>query len=360
MARIYGPTWLEFLVALSRVAGDAIAQRWFTRHLSSEASTFVHPSIRGKTCIVTGPTSGIGLETAKELALAGAHVVLACRNVQRGQELAAKWAQESGRALSTEVRCLNLSSLEGVRTFVSGWKARGGPVHVLINNAGIFNMGAPRRETVDGLEEHWGINYLASVLLTLLLLPYLAQAGSSRVVMVSSMMQELGSIDLDDPNLTQPESYWSVKAYSNSKLAQVIFTNALQRKLSESSGINCIALHPGEALTDVARSLPRFIQRLQKHLLSSILLTPSQGARCTLFVATNEEVIKVAGAIRSQQYRSGPYYFSNLEPNDVPRIARDEMLVEELWASTLKQLDLPADPLSKIKFLLASPHQGLG
>lgn len=80
---------------------------------------------------------------------------------------------------------------------------------------------APRRETADGFEEHWGINYLASVLLTLLLLPYLVQAGSSRVVMVSSMMQELGSIDLDDPNLTRPGSFWSVKAYSNSKLAQV-------------------------------------------------------------------------------------------------------------------------------------------
>jgi NAD(P)-dependent dehydrogenase (short-subunit alcohol dehydrogenase family) len=173
---------------------------------------------------------------------------------------------------------LDVSSFKSVRAFGAAWEKRGSPVHVLINNAGIFSMSAPRTETCDGFESHIGTNYLGHFLLTILLQPSLIEAGRqmknpARVVNVSSRLSLMGRINMDDPNMKKHFS--SLEAYAQSKLAQVIFAKEFTNRMR--GAIRCISLHPGEVLTDVVRSLPPIMQKMYKWFMSIFLLTPSQG-----------------------------------------------------------------------------------
>lgn len=235
---------------------------------------------RTKVCIVTGPTSGIGKETAKELHRRGWHVVLACRNRDRGERLAEEMCAGMERD-TLQVEILDLSSLKSVRAFVREWERRIKlPVHALINNAGIFSMSAPREETEDGFESHLGTNYLGHFLLTDLMRPWLLKARQetgmpARVVNVSSKLHRMGHIDQDDPHLAQRGNFNSLKAYSQSKLAQVMFAKECNRRYD--GVMHCVSVHPGEVLTDVVRSLPGAMQRLYKMIMRLFLLTPSQG-----------------------------------------------------------------------------------
>lgn len=194
---------------------------------------------------------------------------MACRSIERGQALQRSIKQEakaSGRAdPSLEVLQLDLSSLTSVRKFAHVWatEKQNSPVHILINNAGIFAMSAPRCETEDGFESHIGTNHLGHFLLTLLLMPAL-HAGAkdinrpARVVNVSSRLNLMGKLHRENPNLTT--GYSSVVAYAQSKLAQVAFAAELSRR--SHGNVIAVAVHPGEVATDVVRSLPAFIQKL--------------------------------------------------------------------------------------------------
>ncbi len=173
---------------------------------------------------------------------------------------------------------LDVSSLRSVRAFAKAWDLKDKPVHILINNAGIFSMSAPRTETMDGFEAHIGTNYLGHFLLTKLLEPSLLegrkQTGNpSRVVNVSSRLQLMGKMHTDDPNLTY--SFNSLDAYAQSKLAQVLFAHEYSKRMH--GAIRCISIHPGEVLTDVVRSLPGAVQWLYRLVMRTILLTPDQG-----------------------------------------------------------------------------------
>jgi retinol dehydrogenase 12 len=231
-------------------------------------------------CIVTGPTSGIGKETAKELHRRGWHVVLACRSRSRGERLAEEMSATSGKD-RVQVEILDLSSLKSVRAFVNEWETRIQlPVHALINNAGVFSMSAPREETEDGFESHLGTNYLGHFLLTEMMRPWLQKAKQetgmpARVVNVSSKLHRMGHIDQKDPHLSKPGGFNSLKAYSQSKLAQVMFAKECNRRYD--GVLHCVSVHPGEVLTDVVRSLPGAMQRLYKMIMRLFLLTPSQG-----------------------------------------------------------------------------------
>jgi NAD(P)-dependent dehydrogenase (short-subunit alcohol dehydrogenase family) len=199
-------------------------------------STSSIPDMTGTTAIVTGANSGIGRAAATALAAAGAHVVLAVRNLDKGREAA---AQMPG---STEVRRLDLASLDSVRAFAAGWD---GPIDVLINNAGI--MIPPLSQTADGFEMQFGTNHLGHFALTNLLLPHI----TGRVVTVASGAHRAGRIDFDDLNWER-KPYRAWRAYGQSKVANLLFTAELQRRLDAvGSPVKATAAHPGYAATNL-------------------------------------------------------------------------------------------------------------
>jgi len=197
------------------------------------------PDLSDRVVVVTGASSGLGLQTSRERAGAGAHVVLAVRNVEKGK---AASEQISG---DTEVRTLDLADLASVSTFAEDWT---GPLDILINNAGI--MAVPEGRTVDGFELQIGTNHLGPFLLTSLLLPSI----TDRVVTVSSQLHSRAKIDLEDLNWER-RKYDPMRAYSDSKLANILFTVELERRLSEAdSRIRAVAAHPGIARTNLAKA----------------------------------------------------------------------------------------------------------
>jgi NAD(P)-dependent dehydrogenase (short-subunit alcohol dehydrogenase family) len=194
------------------------------------------PDMSGKTVIITGANSGIGLATARALAAAGARVVFAVRAIEKGKAAASTIAGE------TEVRQLDLASLDSVRAFAAGWS---GEIDILINNAGVSPSSLER--TADGFEMDFGTNHLGHFALTNLLLEYI----TGRVVTVSSQAERMGRIDFDDLNWER-RPYQSSRAYGQSKLANLLFTAELQRQLSAAgSDVRAMAAHPGFVATNI-------------------------------------------------------------------------------------------------------------
>jgi NAD(P)-dependent dehydrogenase (short-subunit alcohol dehydrogenase family) len=202
-----------------------------------EWSTADIPDQTGRTVVVTGANSGLGLATTRALAAAGAHVVLAVRDTARGEAAAA------GIAGSTEVRRLDLADLASVQAFAAGWDGR---LDVLINNAGVMNL--PESRTADGFERQFGTNHLGHFALTNLLLPHV----TDRVVTLSSGLHRARGTRIHFDNLTLDGEYTPGAAYSQSKLANLLFTLELQRRLDEAgSPVRAVAAHPGWAATEL-------------------------------------------------------------------------------------------------------------
>ncbi len=233
------------------------------------------PDQTGRVAIVTGANSGIGLETARGLALRGAHVVLACRNPTRAAA-AVEDIRTSKPEGPVEVMSLDLSDLASVAAFSESFLARHSRLDLLINNAGV--MVPPQSETSDGFELQFGTNHLGHFALTLQLLEWLKQTPGSRVVNVSSIAHRGGRIDFD--NLAAEKGYRAWGAYGQSKLANLLFTLELQRRL-EGSGVLVTAAHPGWTATNLQANSPsaRFFNRW-------LAMTPPEGALPTLFAAT--------------------------------------------------------------------------
>ncbi len=225
----------------------------------------------GRTVIVTGANSGIGRAAARALAGAGAHVVLAVRTLDKGQAAAADMPGE------TEVRLLDLASLASVREFAKAWK---GEVDLLINNAGV--MVPPLTHTVDGFELQFGTNHLGHFALTNLLL----EQVTGRVVTVSSTAHRMGSIDFDDLNW-EHKRYNAWRAYGQSKLANLLFTAELQRRLTAAgSDVLATAAHPGYAATNLQFGSGRRIGDLLGSIGNRLLAQDEDGgALPTLYAA---------------------------------------------------------------------------
>jgi NAD(P)-dependent dehydrogenase (short-subunit alcohol dehydrogenase family) len=232
------------------------------------------PSQEGRVFIITGANSGIGLPTARALGKAGAHVVLAVRDVAKGETAAASVPGDR------EVRHLDLADLASVRTFAEAWQ---GDIDVLINNAGV--MRTPERRTVDGFELQVGTNHLGHFALTNLLLPQL----TDRVVTVSSGAHRGGSISLDDLNW-QRRRYQRWGAYQQSKLANLLFTLELERRLTAAnSPVRALAAHPGYAATNLQFRSERGLEDRVMGLTNRLFAQSDEaGAWPTLFAASQD------------------------------------------------------------------------
>jgi NAD(P)-dependent dehydrogenase (short-subunit alcohol dehydrogenase family) len=232
------------------------------------------PNLDGRTFIVTGATSGLGLATARALAGAGARVVLAVRDTAKGEQAA---AAIDGTA---EVRGLDLADLASIRSFAGSWEER---LDVLVNNAGV--MAVPERRTKDGFELQLGTNHLGHFALTNLLLPHI----TDRVVTVSSTAHWFGRIGLDDLNWER-RRYSPWRAYGQSKLANLLFTLELQRRLAAAgSPVRAYAAHPGYANTNLQGHTSNALQHGFMAVTNRFLAQSAEmGALPTLYAATQD------------------------------------------------------------------------
>jgi NAD(P)-dependent dehydrogenase (short-subunit alcohol dehydrogenase family) len=244
----------------------------------------------GTSAVVTGASSGLGLEVARALASRGAHVVLAVRSIERGQAAASMILSTNPRA-SLTVLPLDLSDLASVQRFAVALQSRLDSLNLLVNNAGIASPSLQR--TADGFESVFGINHLGHFALTGLLLPRIINSPKVRVVTVSSMAHASGHIAFD--NLDGSKGYEPAPAYAQSKLANVLFAYELQRRLS-AAGLDplSVACHPGWAATKMTVGSPDQEQRFQDRLFHLLAMrfapTAAQAARSILFAATSPEV----------------------------------------------------------------------
>ena len=245
------------------------------------------PSLTGRTAVVTGANTGLGLETARELARHGAAVVLAVRVVGKGEAAAAD-IRASAPGADVVVQELDLASLASVRRAAASLRDRYDRIDLLINNAGV--MAPPRSTTEDGFELQFGVNHLGHFALTGLLLDAMRSVAGSRVVTVSSVTHRFGShIDLEDLGGTR--RYHRVSGYTRSKLANLVFTNELQRRLLAAGvATEAYAAHPGWSRTEIARSSPaafRVVERIGQPLAQS----RARGAQPILRAATDPAAV---------------------------------------------------------------------
>ena len=246
------------------------------------------PSQAGRTAVVTGANSGLGLATARALAAAGAQVVLACRDAAMGEEAA---AEIRGRApgASVIVEPLDLASLDSVRDCAERLLSGCESLDLLINNAGVMAPGE-RRETADGFELQLGTNHLGHFALTLLLLPRMQGRKGARVVTVSSTAHKVGKIRFED--LQSERRYGRWRCYSQSKLANVLFARELERRLHESgSTISSLAAHPGYAATNLqSAAAPPFDRAVMAVANRLIAQSAEMGALPQLYAATEPDL----------------------------------------------------------------------
>jgi NAD(P)-dependent dehydrogenase (short-subunit alcohol dehydrogenase family) len=265
-------------------------------------------ALRGKVAMVTGASSGMGKEIALALAGTGANVVMVCRNPARGEAARAEVQQKSGNS-AVELLIADLSSQKSIRHLAQEFEARHDRLNVLVNNAGVV---LPARvETADGLETVFATNHLAPFLLTNLLLPALKAGAPSRVVTVASSVESMGKIDFDD--LQSVKSFSEIRAYNASKLANVLFTYELARRVA-GTGVTANAVEPGFIKTNLKVPFPF-------SLFSFMRRSAAEGARPTVFLAASDEVEGV----------SGTFFNNKGAAAESSRGSRDEAVAKRLW-----------------------------
>lgn len=270
--------------------------------------------MRGKTVLITGGTNGIGRATATGLAAMGARVGITGRDRARAEEAAAAIASASGNP-AVDVFVADLSLQAEVRRLAAEVLAAYPRLDVLVNNVG--GSWDTRHVTTDGLEHTFALNHLAPFLLAGLLLERLQQSAPARVVTVASGAHTSGRIDFDD---LQGERSWSgSRAYSQSKLASVLFTHELARRL-QGTGVTANALHPGVVRTSFGAEDPGVVQRLMVPFIRGFMKTPEQGAATSIYLASAPGLDQVTGQ-----------YFADSKPKRSSKASYDEAVAARLW-----------------------------
>ena len=272
--------------------------------------------------MITGANSGIGKATALELAGMGATLVIVARDKQKGENAMSEIRSDTGNN-SIELLLADLSSLQSVRELAQRFQSKYSKLHVLINNAGLFNQ--RRHVTPDGYEATFAINYLAPFLLTNLLLPELKSSEPSRIVNVSSVAHYNGHIDFDDLNMEKTYGGW--KAYQQSKLALVLFTHELAKKLQGTS-VTVNSVHPGTVATNIwSRPMGPlgFIMAVPKLFMTS----PNKGAETVVFLASSPDA----------ESRSGEYW-DKLKVKKSSEESYNEEVGKRLWEVSEKLTSL--------------------
>ena len=279
----------------------------------------------GKTVLVTGGTGGIGRATAEGLARLGARVAVTGRDIARTQAAAAEIAAATANP-AVDAFAADLSVQAGVRRLAREVLDACPRLDVLVNNAGGF--WARRHLTADGLEYTFALNHLAPFLLTNLLLDQLTASAPARIVTVSSGAQALGKINFDD--LQGERAYSGQRAYNQSKLANVMFTYELARRLA-GTGVTATVLHPGVTRTAFGTEDPTAMTRAMALIARPFMKTPAQGAATPIYLASSPEVEGVTGQ-----------YFANRRPKKSGKSSYDTAAAARLWQVSARLAGLPA------------------
>ena len=282
------------------------------------------PSQEGKTIIVTGANSGLGFVTAKRLVEAGATVILACRNPERGYKAESLLNADNPKGKAVFMS-LDLADFDSIRDFASSFASAYPSLDILINNAGV--MTPPLRKTKQGHELQYGTNYLGHFLLTNLLLPLLEKGSDPRIVFLSSIAHRIAKIDFD--NLSAEKYYKKVRAYGNSKLMALLFMDSLHRFLTEKgSPVHVYAAHPGWTNTSLGQNMSGLFQRM-----FALGQSVEKGVLPTLYAATSLE------AVPGEYY--GPRGLFELmgypKKAKRSRYSRKQELVDRLWALSMTE-----------------------
>ena len=272
--------------------------------------------MEGKVAIVTGANSGMGLATAAALSDAGAKVIMLCRNEERGKEALARLKEKEERQL--ELILCDLGDYDSIRGFARTVKAKYKKIDILVNNAGFISL--DRQETREGLERQFGINHIGHFLLTMLLLKNMGEG--SRIVNVASGAHKVGRIHFEDINLKK--HYNVITAYSQSKLANVLFTRELARRVAK-RGITVNCCHPGAVATNIGIDRDTGFGKTVTGMLKPFFQTPEEGARTAIFLAMDDSVKNVSGE-----------YFYNCRIAKSSKRSKDMRLARKLFVLSKK------------------------
>lgn len=311
------------------IFGIAALIFYFLRYFFKGGVCYSKKRLDGKTVVVTGCNTGIGKETVLDMSMRGAKVVMACRNL----DLANKAAEDVRRLTNGDIAVyrLDLASLKSIRECALEILSNESRIDILINNAGV--MMCPALKTEDGFEMQIGTNHFGHFLFTNLLLDKIKKSSPARIVTVSSKAHVRGKIDLDDIN-SEKKEYSRIAAYGQSKLANILFSLELSKKL-QGSGVTTYSLHPGVVRTELGRHIEdmmgplKFLAQCIWPLMVPFTKTPAEGAQTSIYCAVDE----------SLDNTTGKYYSDCTEKKTMPQ-GEDEEMAKKLWDLSARMVKL--------------------